>query len=173
MTAAGLRAQLKQLLLEQQQPTIADLVTPATVLALREHPHLNATFEDGRLQVHQAVHVGLAVDADEGLIVPVVRNADQLPLPRLAEETKRLAQRARDNQVALDDLRGGTFTVTSLGPQGEDFFTPIINPPQVAILGIDRLFAKLVLEQDRPIELQARFRQSVKRYLELPVGLMV
>jgi pyruvate dehydrogenase E2 component (dihydrolipoamide acetyltransferase) len=189
--AVRFRAQLQQLLPETGQPTITDLVIRAAVLALAEHPALNATFEDGRLRLHPAVHVGLAVDAPEGLIVPVIRDAAALTLRALAEHTKALAQRARANQLGLDELQGGTFTVTSLGPLGVDFFTPIINPPQVAILGIGRLFSKVVLGAERPEERQAlylnlsfdhqvvdgapaaRFLQSVKRLLELPAGLVV
>jgi pyruvate dehydrogenase E2 component (dihydrolipoamide acetyltransferase) len=189
--AVELRAQLKQLLPDAAQPTITDLVMRATTLALVDHPRLNATLEDGRLRMHDEVHMGLAVDADEGLIVPVIRNAHALPLAALAERSKRLAQLARDNQLGLDDLQGCTFTITGLGALGVDFFTPIINPPQVAILGIGRLFSKLVLDGGRPVERQAmylnlsfdhqvvdgapaaRFLQRVKQLLELPAALIL
>jgi pyruvate dehydrogenase E2 component (dihydrolipoamide acetyltransferase) len=189
--AIELRAQLNQLLAEAAQPTITDLVMRATALALCDHRRLNATFEDGRLRLHDEVHIGLAVDADEGLIVPVIHNAHALPLTTLSEQTKLLAQRARDNHLSLDQLQGGTFTITSLGPLGVDFFTPILNPPQVAILGIGRLFSKLVLDRDRPVERQAmylnlsfdhqvldgapaaRFLQRVKSLLELPAALIL
>ena len=156
-----------------------------------EHPALNATLEDGCLRVHPAIHMGLAVDADQGLIVPVVHNAHQLPLKMLAEQTKQLAARARGGELTLAQLQGGTFTITSLGPHGVDFFTPIINPPQVAILGIGRLYTRLVLDNDTPVERQAmylnlsfdhqvldgapaaRFLQSVKHHLELPASLLL
>jgi pyruvate dehydrogenase E2 component (dihydrolipoamide acetyltransferase) len=189
--ALRLREQLRQLVAEARRPTITDMVMRAAVLALREHPALNATLSDGRLQLHPEVHVGLAVDADEGLIVPVIRDAHQLDLLGLASRTRAVAARARSNDLNVDDLRGGTFTVTSLGPLGVDFFTPILNPPQVAILGIGRIFAKLTLQNARVEERQmlylnlsfdhqavdgapaARFLQSVKRFLELPAGLVV
>ena len=192
MTAAvELRTQLKQLLPDTAQPTITDLVMRATALALADHPRLNATLVDGQLSLHEDVHMGLAVDADEGLIVPVIRNAHALPLAALAEQSKRLAELARDNQLGLDDLQGGTFTITGLGALGVDFFTPIINPPQVAILGIGRLFSKLVLDGSRAVERQAmylnlsfdhqvvdgapaaRFLQRVKQLLELPAALIL
>jgi pyruvate dehydrogenase E2 component (dihydrolipoamide acetyltransferase) len=189
--ALELRAQLLQLLPEPAQPTITDLVMRATTLALHEHPQLNATFVDGRVMRHADVHIGLAVDVEDGLIVPVVRHAGQMTLAALAAETKQLAVRARDNRLQLDELQGATFTVTSLGPLGVDFFTPIVNAPQVAILGIGRLYSKLALEHGQPVERQAlylnlsfdhqvvdgapaaRFLQSTKRHLEVPASLIL
>jgi pyruvate dehydrogenase E2 component (dihydrolipoamide acetyltransferase) len=183
--------QLKQLLPDERRPTLTDLVMRATVLGLAEHPSMNATLEDGKLHVHTGVHIGLAVDADDGLIVPVVRNAHELQLVALAERARELAQRARRNQLTPDELQGGSFTVTSLGPLGIDFFTPILNPPQVGILGIGRIFAKLVLVNGQVSERHAmylnlsfdhqavdgapaaRFLQSVKHFLELPAALAV
>jgi pyruvate dehydrogenase E2 component (dihydrolipoamide acetyltransferase) len=187
--ALKLREQLKQLVTDT--PTLTDLVIRAAVLALGEHPALNATLEGDHFQVHPEVHIGLAVDAEDGLIVPVVRDAQTLDLMAVAERTRELAERARHNDLRSEELRGGTFTVTSLGPLGVDFFTPIINPPQVAILGIGRTFSKLILSGERVSERTsmylnlsfdhqvvdgapaARFLQSVKRYLELPAALLV
>jgi pyruvate dehydrogenase E2 component (dihydrolipoamide acetyltransferase) len=189
--ALQLRNQLKQLLTEDRQPTITDLVIRASVLALREHPALNATLQDGQLHLHRDIHVGIAVDADDGLIVPVLHDAQTLALLTLAERTRELIHRTRDNALSPDDVQGGTFTVTSLGPHGVDFFTPILNPPQVAILGIGRVYSKLVLTAGQVGERQsmylnfsfdhqavdgapaARFLQNVKRMLELPAALMV
>jgi pyruvate dehydrogenase E2 component (dihydrolipoamide acetyltransferase) len=189
--AIRFREQLRQLVAEDRRPTVTDMVIRAAVLALREHPALNVTLSDGRLQLHTEVHVGLAVDADEGLIVPVIRDAHRLELLDLASRTRDVAARARGGDLEVDDLQGATFTVTSLGPLGVDFFTPILNPPQVAILGIGRIFAKLTLQNARVEERQvlylnlsfdhqavdgapaARFLQSVKRLLELPAGLVV
>jgi len=189
--ALHLREQLKELFTELQRPTITDLVIRATVLALGKHPEMNASLHDGQLEVHERVHVGLAVDADEGLIVPVIRGADALGIAGLAERTKDLSARARDNRLGVDDLSGGTFTVTSLGPLGVDFFTPIVNPPQVGILGIGRVFERVVMHAGQVAQRQfmylnlsfdhqavdgapaARFLQSVKRFLELPAALVV
>lgn len=189
--ALRFHAQLRALLPEPQRPSITDLVVRAAVLAMREHANLNATLQDGRLTLHSAVHIGLAVDAEEGLIVPVIRDADRLDMKSLAEQTKQLAQRARDNALSLDDLQGATFTVTNLGSLGVDVFTPIVNTPQVAILGIGRVFARVALEQQQPVERQAmvlslsfdhqamdgapaaRYLQAVKRLLELPAGLVL
>jgi pyruvate dehydrogenase E2 component (dihydrolipoamide acetyltransferase) len=189
--ALRFREQLRQLVAEDRRPTITDLVLRATVLALREHPALNATLADGHLELHAAINLGLAVDADEGLIVPVVRDAQELDLLGLASRTRSVAAMARGNLLHTDDVRDGTFTVTSLGPLGVDFFTPILNPPQVAILGIGRIFSKLTLESGRVEERQmlylnlsfdhqavdgapaARFLQAIKRRLELPAALVV
>jgi pyruvate dehydrogenase E2 component (dihydrolipoamide acetyltransferase) len=189
--ALRLREQLKQLLSDEQRPTITDLVIRASVMALREHPSLNATFHDGELQPQERVHVGLAVDTEEGLIVPVLHGADGLALQAVAERTKELSRRARENLLGVDDVSGGTFTVTSLGPLGVDFFTPILNPPQVAILGVGRVFPRLLLSEGHPVERQfmylnlsfdhqavdgapaARFLQAVKKHLELPASLLI
>jgi pyruvate dehydrogenase E2 component (dihydrolipoamide acetyltransferase) len=130
---------------EGLRPTYTDFVVRAAALALREHPALNATLEDDTLVLHAAVDVGLAVDAPEGLIVPVLRGADGLALRDLARQSAALAERARANRLTAEELHGGTFTVTSLGALGIDFFTPIVNPPQVAILGIGRVFPQLAL----------------------------
>lgn len=189
--AQRLRDQLKQLLTEDQRPTITDLVIRATVLALRDQPALNASLRAGELQMHEHVHMGLAVDAEDGLIVPVIRDAGALDIAALALRTKDLSRRAREDRLGVDDLSGGTFTVTSLGPLGVDFFTPILNPPQVGILGVGRVFGRLVMQSGQIVERQfmylnlsfdhqaidgapaARFLQSVKRFLELPAALVI
>ncbi|GAB2485501.1 dihydrolipoamide acetyltransferase family protein [Jatrophihabitans fulvus] len=146
--AVALRAQLKQQW--STVPTFTDLVVRAAALALREHPRLNATVETDRIVVHSDVNVGLAVALDEGLIVPVVRHADDLPLSALAAETKRLAAVTRSGQQTLADIEGGTFTVSTLGSYGVDFFTPVITPGQVAILGVGRLRDSVRWEGDTP-----------------------
>lgn len=135
--AMALRAQLK----EQWQtvPTITDLVVRAAALSLREHPRLNASVHDRAIHVQPEINVGLAVALEEGLMVPVLKRADQLPLSAMAAETRRLAQAARTGKLTLPELEGGTFTVSTLGSFGIDFFTPVITPGQVAILGVGRL----------------------------------
>jgi len=139
--AMALRAQLKE---QWQQagipvPTITDLVMRAAALALRGHPRLNASVHDNAIHVQPEINVGLAVALEEGLLVPVLKRADQLPLSAIAAESRQLAQAARTGRLALTDLEGGTFTVSTLGSYGIDFFTPVITPGQVAILGIGRL----------------------------------
>jgi pyruvate dehydrogenase E2 component (dihydrolipoamide acetyltransferase) len=172
------------------RPSYTDFVVRAAALALREHPALNATLEDDALIAHDTIDVGLAVDAPEGLIVPVLRGADRLSLRDLAQRAAAVAEQARANRLGPDDLHGGTFTVTTLGALGIDFFTPIVNPPQVAIIGIGRVFPQLALvngqvEQRQAMYLNlsfdhravdgapaARFLNRVKELLELPVALL-
>jgi pyruvate dehydrogenase E2 component (dihydrolipoamide acetyltransferase) len=106
---------------------------------LREHPKLNASLEDDTIKVWQRVHVGLAVDTERGLLVPVVRDVDQKGLLPLAAETRSLIKRARAGQCTPDELSGGTFTLTNLGMFGIDAFTPLINLPECAVLGVGRI----------------------------------
>ena len=150
--AVALRAQLK----EQwpNAPTITDLVVRAAALALRDHPRLNAEVRDQAIHVQPQVNVGLAVALDEGLMVPVLKDADRLPLSDMAKESRRLAQAARTGKLTLPELEGGTFTVSTLGSFGIDFFTPVITPGQVAILGVGRLRDSVRWEQATPVRTQ-------------------
>jgi pyruvate/2-oxoglutarate dehydrogenase complex dihydrolipoamide acyltransferase (E2) component len=150
--AMALRAQLKEQW--QQAPTITDLVVRAAALALRDHPRLNASVHDQAIHVQPEINVGLAVALDEGLMVPVLKRADQLPLSAMAAETRRLAQAARTGKLTLPELEGGTFTVSTLGSFGIDFFTPVITQGQVAILGVGRLRDSVRWEESTPIKTQ-------------------
>jgi pyruvate dehydrogenase E2 component (dihydrolipoamide acetyltransferase) len=150
--AVALRAQLKQQW--PTAPTITDLVVRAAALALRDHPRLNAEVRDNAIHLRGEINVGLAVALDEGLMVPVLKNADQLPLSTTAAETSRLAQAARAGKLTLPELEGGTFTVSTLGSFGIDFFTPVITPGQVAILGVGRLRDSVRWEGDTPVKTQ-------------------
>jgi len=150
--AVALRAQLKEQW--QQAPTITDLVVRAAALSLRDHPRLNAEVRDNAVHVQPEINVGLAVALEEGLMVPVLKRADQLPLSVMAGETRRLAQAARTGKLTLPELEGGTFTVSTLGSFGIDFFTPVITPGQVAILGVGRLRDSVKWEQATPVRTQ-------------------
>ena len=154
--AMALRAQLKEQWRQAGMPvpTITDLVVRAAALALREHPRLNASVHDNAIHVQPEINVGLAVALEEGLMVPVLKRADQLPLSTLAAESRRLAQAARDSRLALAELEGGTFTVSTLGSYGIDFFTPVITPGQVAILGVGRLRDSVRWEGTTPVRTQ-------------------
>jgi pyruvate dehydrogenase E2 component (dihydrolipoamide acetyltransferase) len=116
--------------------SLNDMITKAVATALRSHPRLNATLVEQEVRVHDTVNVGVAVNLDEGLIVPVIFNADQKDLGQIARESRQLADKARAGRLQLDEISDGTFTITNLGTTGVDLFTPIINPPQVAILGV-------------------------------------
>ena len=120
-------------------PGYTDFVIKAVALALKSHPGMNATVTETEVQLLAGVNVGMAVALDHGLIVPVVHGADALGLGDIGAETTRLAQAARDGALGPDDLNGGTFSVTALGMFGIDFFTPVINPPNIGILGVGRI----------------------------------
>ena len=127
-------------------PGFTDYVIAACARALREHAIVNSQVTDEGIALLPDVHVGMAVALDEGLVVPVVRHADRLSLEALAAETKRLATAARSGSLSLADLEGGTFSVSALGMFGVDAFTPVINPPNTAIMGVGRLRDDVVLE---------------------------
>jgi pyruvate dehydrogenase E2 component (dihydrolipoamide acetyltransferase) len=123
---------------------INDLVTFCTILALRDIPDLNAEFIDGKIYKHPQIHIGFACDTPRGLIVPVVRDAQDLAIGELALKMKELAEQAVQGTISADDLSGATFTISNLGGLGIESFTPLINPPQVAILGVDAIQVKPV-----------------------------
>ncbi len=125
--------------------TYTDFIVQACAHALRQHPRMNASLEGNIIHVHNDIHVGLAVALDEGLIVPVVRDADKKSLKDIAAEAKTLAEKARASQLKLEEVSGGTFTVSNLGMYGVDAFTPIINAPQSGILGVGRIVEKPVI----------------------------
>lgn len=120
--------------------TMMPFILRATALALRHHPLLNASLDEENEQVvyKEYVNLGIAVDTPRGLVVPVLRNAERLSIPRLAEELARLAGKARNVDFTVEDLRGGTFTISNLGAVGGTYSTPIINYPEVAILLVGR-----------------------------------
>ena len=127
--------------------TYTDFIVQACAHALRQHPRMNASLEGNVIHVHSDIHVGLAVALDEGLIVPVVRDADKKSLKDIATEAKALAESARAGQLKLEEVSGGTFTVSNLGMYGVDAFTPIINAPQSGILGVGRIVEKPVIHR--------------------------
>jgi pyruvate dehydrogenase E2 component (dihydrolipoamide acetyltransferase) len=126
-------------------PGFTDYVIAACARALRLHPVVNSQVTDDGIALLPDVHVSMAVALDEGLIVPVITNTLSLDLPDLAEQTKRLSSAAREGKLALSELEGGTFSVSTLGMFGVDGFTPVINPPNTAILGVGRLRDDVVL----------------------------
>ena len=118
---------------------IVDRLLRATVLSLQAHPELNGTFDGEVHRTYSSVHLGVALDTPRGLLVPVIREAQSMDLTKLSEVRRSQSQLAIAWKHAPEDLTGGTFTVTNLGPFGIDFFTPIVNPPQLGILGLGRI----------------------------------
>ena len=133
-------------------PSYTDYVIAAAAAALAEHPVVNSQITDDGIALLPEVNVGMAVALDEGLVVPVVRGADRLSITDISVETERLAGAARSRSLGLDDFKGATFTVTAMGMYGVDAFTPIINPPNTAILGVGRIRRDVDWDDDdRPL----------------------
>jgi len=171
-------------------PGFTDFVIAASARALRDHPIVNATMVGDEIHVLADVNVGMAVALPEGLIVPVVHAADQLGLPDLAVETSRLASAAREGRLSIDEIEGGTFSVTALGMFGVDFFTPVINPPNAAILGVGRIRDDVRWDGETPVRAKvmtlsltwdhrvfdgapaAEFAATVASYLHAPLRLL-
>ena len=136
------------------RPSYTDFVIKAAARALTKHPLMNSQFNGDEIVLLEDVSVGMAVALPEGLVVPVIRHADQLSLKEVAQESSRLAAAARDGSLGLDDYAGGTFTVTALGMYGVDSFTPIINEPQSGILGVNRIYDGVEWDGDKPVKTQ-------------------
>lgn len=127
-----------------QGVTINDLVLFAVTRMLGRHPQLNALYREDTIYRYADVHLGFAVDTPRGLLVPVIRHANRRSLREIAQESKRLATAVQEGTITPDEMNGGTFTVTNLGNLGIERFTPILNPPQVAILGVGSIDLKPV-----------------------------
>jgi pyruvate dehydrogenase E2 component (dihydrolipoyllysine-residue acetyltransferase) len=171
-------------------PSVNDFVVKAAALALRELPRFNASWVDGRIELYSRVNVGIAVATDDALLVPVVVDADRRTLVEVADETRRLAEAARDRTLRPEELQGATFTVSNLGMLGVRAFTAIVDPPQVAILAVGgvrreavegpagglgfRDVMTLTLSADHRVVYGAdgaRFLSRLRELLEQPLGL--
>ena len=133
----ALREQLVERLAEgDAKPTVNDVLVKLAGAALMRHIPVNATFTGEEIQRHPSAHVGIAVAAPQGLVVPVIRDADRRTVQEIARARADLVGRARDNKLTLQDMEGGTFTISNLGMFGVEQFTAVLNPPQVAILAV-------------------------------------
>jgi pyruvate dehydrogenase E2 component (dihydrolipoamide acetyltransferase) len=141
--------------------TIGDLVLYAASRVLPRFPGANATLENGSLRVFDRVHLALAVDTPRGLMVPVIRNADLLSLREISAEAKRLAAACQSGGINPDELTGGTFTVSNLGAFGIESFTPVLNAPQVAILGVDAIVPRAAAGPNGTVVLEQRIGLSL------------
>lgn len=171
-------------------PSYSDLLIRLAARALRLHPDVNASIDGDYMIVHEEVHIGLAVDTERGLLVPVVRDADKLGVFEIAAETKRLIAASRAGTVSREEMTGGTFTITNLGMFDIDAFTPIINLPEAAVLGVGRIVPKPVVVDEATEQIvvrkmmalsltfdhrvvdgapAARFLQLVKQRVEQPL----
>jgi pyruvate dehydrogenase E2 component (dihydrolipoamide acetyltransferase) len=124
--------------------TYTDLLVKVVAALLQKHPRLNASWNEGRILLNESVNIGIAAASDEGLIVPVIQRANTLSVSQLAQQRKELVERTRSGKVRLEDVSGGTFTISNLGMYGVDSFKAIINPPQAAILAVGRIADRVV-----------------------------
>jgi pyruvate dehydrogenase E2 component (dihydrolipoamide acetyltransferase) len=193
--AVELREDLNELAEEQDRTKISfnDLITKACALALHDHPYVNASYrpDEGEIHKHNRVHIGIAVAIDEGLITPVLRDADRKGLSELARETTELAERAQSRDLEPEEFEGATFTTSNLGMFGIEEFTAIINPPNSAILAIGEIRDTPVVEDGEVVPGKrmkvtlscdhrvvdgakgAQFLDTVESYLEEPMNLLL
>jgi pyruvate dehydrogenase E2 component (dihydrolipoamide acetyltransferase) len=189
MTACvELRGQLKEM--TERAPSYNDMVVRACALALREHPRVNGAYRDGKFELYSNINVGVAVAAQDALVVPTVFDADRKSLGEISRQVRALAEKVRDGKITPPELSGGTFTVSNLGMYGIDSFTAIINTPQAALLAVGALKKKPVVTEDGAIEARdmlsanlvcdhrilygadgAQFLARVRELLEKPLAL--
>lgn len=173
--------------------TYLPFIVKAAVAALKEFPVLNASIDDKKeeIVIKHYYHVGIAAATEQGLLVPVIKNADQKTIFEIAEEIADKASRAREMKLSPDEMSGSTFTITNIGGYGTQFFTPIINYPEVAILGVGTIQKKPVVREDEIVvrpqmffslsfdhrlidgDVAARFLSRLKQYIEKPNLLMM
>jgi pyruvate dehydrogenase E2 component (dihydrolipoamide acetyltransferase) len=130
--------------------TYTDLMVKLVSIALKRHPRLNASWQNGRIVLNEAINIGLAVAVEDGLLVPVIHNSDGLGLLDLAARRADLVGRAQNGKLAAADLQGGTFTISNLGMYGVDHFNAIVNPPQAAILAVGCIADRIVPIDGQP-----------------------
>jgi pyruvate dehydrogenase E2 component (dihydrolipoamide acetyltransferase) len=168
-------------------------VIKAVAVALRHHKALNAQMDmdNNRVIYKRYYNIGIAVDTEDGLVVPVIKNADQLSIKEIAARLNEISEKARSRKLTMDDMKDGTFTITNYGSIGGQFAVPVINYPQVGILGVGRMIEKPVIKDDQiqkgtilPLSLSVdhrivdggevtRFLNRVVGYLEDPVSLVI
>jgi pyruvate dehydrogenase E2 component (dihydrolipoamide acetyltransferase) len=127
--------------------SFTDLFVRCVALTLRKHPLVNACWQNQEIRWNPDINIGIAVATPEGLVVPVIHRADTLTVAQIAKKRMRLEVEAKEQRLALHSVQGATFTITNLGPFGIDAFSPIINPPQAAILAIGRIARRAVERQ--------------------------
>lgn len=189
--AVRLKAALERSEAFEVPVTYTHMVLKATARALTRHQRLNASYRDGALEVHAEVNLGMAVSVDDGLIVPVLRRADERSLAEIATEARRLVALTKQGKFASADLSGGTFTVSNMGMLDLESFTAVINPPQAAILAVGAIKPRAVVRDGTVVArhtmfvtvscdhriidgvMAGRFLEELKTLLENPIGLVV
>lgn len=146
--------------------TLTAFVVKAVIVALKKFPGFNASLDESKQEMvlKNYYHIGVAVDTEQGLIVPVIKDADKKSMLEISQTIETLAEKTRARKVAPDDLKGGTFTISNLGGIGGSFFTPIINKPEVAILGVSK-------GVNRPVVVKGKTKDTIEARLMMPIGL--
>jgi pyruvate dehydrogenase E2 component (dihydrolipoamide acetyltransferase) len=155
----ALRKQLNEI--HGAKISLNDFVVRAAALALRHHPNVNASWGDEVISQHGEIHIGIAVSTPEGLITPVVRNADQKSVIEIAADVRALAEKAKNRKLTPNEYQGSTFTISNLGAWGIEEFTAIINPPNVAILAVGAAGPQPVASADRQIVVRDRMKVTM------------
>ena len=168
-----------------------DLVIKACAMALRKHPNINASWLGDIIRYHADINIGMAVAVDEGLVVPVIKHADQLGLSEISQAARGFAEKARQRQLTSEEMQGNTFSISNLGMMGIDEFTAIVNPPDACILAVGAIRPELALEDGDLVEKQmmkltlscdhrvvdgavgAAFLATLKGHLENPVSMLL
>jgi pyruvate dehydrogenase E2 component (dihydrolipoamide acetyltransferase) len=172
--------------------SLNDFILRGIALALRHHPQVNASWGEDAITQHGEVHVGVAVATADGLITPVIRNADQKNVADIATEVRALAEKAKNRRLKPDEYQGSTFTISNLGAWGIEEFTAIINPPNAAILAIGAAEPRAIVDANRQIVVRDRmkvtlscdhrivdgalgadFLKTLRQYIEQPLRLVV
>jgi pyruvate dehydrogenase E2 component (dihydrolipoamide acetyltransferase) len=135
----------------RETPGYLEFLVKLAAMTLRDHPMLHARWDGDRLIIPDEPHIGIAVDTEDGLLVPVIRGAAGLGLGEIVAQSRDLARRARERRLRPDEMQGGTFTISNLGAFGVEAFTPIINPPECAVLGLGRIARQPVMIDDRVV----------------------
>jgi pyruvate dehydrogenase E2 component (dihydrolipoamide acetyltransferase) len=155
----ALRSQLNEI--HGAKISLNDFILRAAALALRHHPNVNASWGDEAISQHGGVHIGVAVSTPEGLITPIVRDADQKSVIDIAAEVRALAEKAKNRKLLPNEYQGSTFTISNLGAWGVEEFTAIINPPNVAILAIGAAGPQAVVNAERQVVIRDRMKVTM------------
>ena len=174
----------------RRKPTYTDMIVKIVAQVLKEFPRVNSTWTEEGIELKEEIHIGVAVESGAGLVVPVVKNADAKSLLAISENLSQLVQKARDRKLGVEELTGGTFTLTNMGMLGIERFDAIINPPESAILSVGKVVEKAVVieggiyirpRMDLTLSVDhrvldggeaARFLVRIKELIENPSGVL-
>ena len=157
----ALRQQLKALGTDVVVPSYNDIVVKLVAIALRSHPMLAGRWDGDRILVPEAIHIGIAVDTDHGLLVPVIRDVSELSLFEVARQSRTLIEATRTRRLKSDDMQGGCFTLSNLGSFGIEAFTPIINYPETAVLGLGAIIREPAVLEDGQLGVREQMTLSL------------